>query len=131
MSPQNVEMGTDVYIGRNVTIAGQRGVIIGNDVMINYSVSLISVNHVYQNSHVVIRKQGYYGAPIIICDDVWICAGAVILPGVTIGKGAVVGANAVVAKDVAAYTIVGGVPARFIKHRNHKTKNRFKHVIIS
>jgi phosphonate metabolism protein (transferase hexapeptide repeat family) len=49
--------------------------------------------------------------------DVWIGHGAIILPGVKIGHGAVVAAGAVVTKDVAAYAIAAGVPARFLKWR--------------
>lgn len=49
--------------------------------------------------------------------DVWIGHGAVILPGVTIGNGAVIGANAVVSRDVAAYEIVAGVPAKTLRRR--------------
>lgn len=54
---------------------------------------------------------------IVIGNDVWIGYEAVILAGVTIGDGAVIGARAVVTKDVAPYTVVGGVPARPIKKR--------------
>jgi phosphonate metabolism protein (transferase hexapeptide repeat family) len=49
--------------------------------------------------------------------DVWIGHGAIILPGRSIGTGAVIAAGAVVTKDVPAYTIVGGNPARPIKRR--------------
>ena len=49
--------------------------------------------------------------------DVWIGHGAVVMPGLTIGNGAVVGANAVVTRDVAAYTIVAGNPAKLLRPR--------------
>ncbi|KQS65444.1 acetyltransferase [Rhizobium sp. Leaf371] len=54
---------------------------------------------------------------VTIGHDVWIGHGATILPGVTVGNGAVVGAGAVVSRDVAPYTVVGGVPARLIRDR--------------
>jgi len=54
---------------------------------------------------------------VTIGHDTWIGHGATILPGVTIGDGAVVGSGAVVSRDVAPYTIVGGVPARPIRQR--------------
>ena len=54
---------------------------------------------------------------IVIGNDVWIGYEAVILSGVTIGDGAIIGARAVVTKDVAPYSIVGGVPAKEIRKR--------------
>ena len=54
---------------------------------------------------------------IVIGNDVWIGYEAVILSGVKIGDGAIIGTRAVVTKDVAPYTIVGGVPARPIRKR--------------
>lgn len=54
---------------------------------------------------------------ITVDDDVWIGTGAIILSGVHISQGAVVAAGAVVTKDVPAYAIVGGTPAKVIKYR--------------
>lgn len=54
---------------------------------------------------------------IIIGNDVWIGYEAVIMAGVTIGDGAIIGTRAVVTKDVAPYSIVGGIPAREIRKR--------------
>lgn len=54
---------------------------------------------------------------VVIGHDVWIGHGATVLPGVSVGDGAVIGAGAVVSRDVAPYTIVGGVPAKLIRER--------------
>ena len=55
--------------------------------------------------------------PIVIGDDVWIGTGAMVMDGVSIADHAVVAAGAVVTKDVPAYAIVGGVPAKILKYR--------------
>lgn len=83
-----IELGNDVAIADNVTISD-------------------SDNHSINGQKVT--------APIIIKDHVWIGRNAIILKGVTIGEGAVVAAGAVVTKDVPAYTLVAGVPAKVIK----------------
>jgi acetyltransferase-like isoleucine patch superfamily enzyme len=57
---------------------------------------------------------------IVLDDDVWIGFGATIMPGVHLARGCVVGAGALVTKDVPAYAVVGGVPARVIKYRFEK-----------
>jgi phosphonate metabolism protein (transferase hexapeptide repeat family) len=58
---------------------------------------------------------------VTIGHDVWIGHGVLVLPGVTVGDGAVLAGGAVVARDVAPYTIVGGVPARLIRERFPRT----------
>jgi hypothetical protein len=67
------------------------------------------------------REEAFFGwrreNAVVIGHDVWIGHGATITPGVTVGNGAVIGAGAVVTRDVAPYTIVGGVPARTLKPR--------------
>jgi serine acetyltransferase len=55
------------------------------------------------------------GKPIDIGEDVWIGGNVIVLPGVTIGRGAIVGAGSVVTKDVPAFWVVAGNPARLIR----------------
>ncbi len=93
---------------------GQRPLTIGNNVSIAGEVRIYTMEHDVQS-----ETFAETGAPVSIEDYVVIGTRVTILPGVTIGKGAVVASGAVVTKDVAPYTIVGGVPAVFIKERNH------------
>lgn len=60
---------------------------------------------------------GRRDARVVIGNDVWIGHAAIVLPGIRVGDGAVVAAGAVVSRDVAPYTVVGGVPARAIRDR--------------
>ncbi len=66
---------------------------------------------------------------IVIGNDVWIGYEAIILSGVNIGDGAIIGARAVVTKDVPAYTVVGGIPAKEIKKRfDSETINKLQQI---
>jgi maltose O-acetyltransferase len=90
---------------------------IGSNVPIASGVRMITRKHGLADVVRPMAEKGYNNAPIVIEDDVWIGFNAVILPGVTIGESSIVGAGAVVTKDIAPYSIVGGVPARLIRKR--------------
>jgi acetyltransferase-like isoleucine patch superfamily enzyme len=115
--PQNIEIGYNVFINRNTYIAAPVSVKIGDNVMIGPFVMLNSGSHNYSESNKIIRDQGHKLLPIIIESDVWIGAHVCVLPGVIIGEGAIIAANAVVTKNVEKYTIVGGIPAKYIGKR--------------
>lgn len=87
------------------------GITIGDGSLIGHNVVLATINHDLSPFK---NRENHY-APIVIEDNVWIGSNATILPGITIGRWAVVAAGAVVTKDVEAYTVVGGVPAKEIR----------------
>lgn len=55
--------------------------------------------------------------PVRVGNDVWIGWNVTLKPGITIGNGAVIASNAVVTKDVAPYSVVGGIPAKHLRYR--------------
>lgn len=106
-------IGNNVSLNANVYVNACGGRIsIGHDVMVGPNVVLRSSDHVTADRDTLIRLQGHTAEEIVIDDDVWLAANVTVVGGVHIGRGAVVAANAVVTRDVAPFTIVGGVPAR-------------------
>ena len=117
-SKGQLRIGDNSAIGKRSEISLNGGeIIIGNSVRIASSVFITNANHAFSKTNTPIMEQEVITRNVIIEDDVWIGHGAIILPGVHIGKGAIIAAGAIVTKDVEAFTIVGGNPARFIKSR--------------
>jgi acetyltransferase-like isoleucine patch superfamily enzyme len=113
-------IGNSVYIGEDFIIIDdlddmgtQFNLSIGDRTAISPRVTFVL--HTQPNESRIVPYVNSHKGSITIESDAWIGTGAVILPNVTIGEGAVVGANSVVTKNVAPYTVVGGVPAHFIK----------------
>jgi len=117
-TPLYINYGKHITIGKNVfmnfdcTFLALGGITIEDDVLIGPKVSLITENHPLNPKD----RKGLICKSILIRKNAWIGANATILPGVTIGENAVVASGAVVSKDVPDNTIVGGVPAKFIKN---------------
>lgn len=112
-----IQIGSDCSFNPYCVIYGHGGLRIGNSVRIATHTVIIPANHVFSDTSVPIRLQGLSMLGVVIEDDVWIGAGVRVLDGVTIGAGSIVAAGAVVTKDVPAFSIVGGVPARVIGQR--------------
>lgn len=109
---KNIHIGKHVFINMGCKFQDQGGIFIGDGALIGHNVVLATLNHA-MSPH---DRGTMIPAPIHIGKNVWIGSNATILPGVTIGDGAIVAAGAVVTRDVPENTIVGGVPARIMRH---------------
>ena len=109
---KNIHIGKSVFLNMGCKFQDQGGIFIGDGALIGHNVVLATLNH----ARPPMDRSSMIPAPIHIGKHVWIGANATVLPGVTIGDGAIVAAGAVVAKDVPENTIVGGVPAKIIRH---------------
>lgn len=136
-------------IGRNVSIHSptrffyfKDGLTIGNHVTVNPECFLdnrgninigdnVNISHcvkIYTGGHnIKSASMAYTQKDVLIGNNVWIFPNVTIMPGVTIGDGAVILPCAVVTKDVAAYDVVGGFPARKIDERDKTIDYKIKH----
>jgi len=131
------EYGKGVMIDYKTFFRYTKGIKIGDNVSINRGCEFFTSStrgakleikdNVTFSPHVKIYGAGHdythlslpdvYG-DVVIESDVWIGGNSIILHGVTIGEGSVVSANSVVTKDVEPYTVVAGIPAKFVKRRD-------------
>jgi acetyltransferase-like isoleucine patch superfamily enzyme len=111
---KHLSIGKNVFINFDCTFLTLGGIIIEDNVLIGPKVSLLSEGHPLAAA----ERAALVPGKIHIKANAWIGANAIILPGVTIGENAVVAAGAVVTKNVEDNTVVGGVPAKFVKKIN-------------
>lgn len=116
--PQIV-IGNNVSINSNSHITAINKVVIGDYVRMGRRVLITDNAHGQSNKESMqqhpIDRLVYSPGEVVIEDDVWIGNNVAILPNVKIGKGAIIGTNAVVTKDVPAYGVAVGNPAKVVK----------------
>lgn len=105
-------IGKNTYINHLCSMLDMGTITIGDNVLIGPKVNILSEEHPINPTD----RKALMVRSVVIKNGAWIGAGATILPGVTIGENSIVAAGAVVNKDVPDNTIVGGVPAKVIKH---------------
>jgi acetyltransferase-like isoleucine patch superfamily enzyme len=110
----NIKIGNNVRINRGVYLLGRNRIEIGNHVVFSAETMVLDTGldvEAFMKGATNTHTESF----VKIEDYVWIGARAMILPGVTVGHHSVIAAGSVVSKDVAPYTMVGGVPAEKLK----------------
>lgn len=110
--PPNLEMGDYSVLGWRVNCYCQGKVVLEQYATVSQYAHLVTGTHDIDDPSFQL-----YTRPIRIRRHAWIASNAFVGPGVTIGEGAVIGACAAVFKDIDAWTVHGGNPARFIRKR--------------
>jgi galactoside O-acetyltransferase len=113
-----IRIGARSIINVGGYISGEGGLQIGQEVLIGPHVRIFSAGHAIHGGDISIYRNPLTYATVSIGDGSWIGGGSTILPGVQIGAGAVVGAGSVVTRDVPAFAIVAGNPAKFLHYRS-------------
>ena len=106
-----VKFGKGVFINHSAILSASGGIEFEDGCMAAPGLKIATINHDFNERHKI-----YTYGKVTIKKNAWIGMNVTICPGVTIGEYAVVGAGAVVTKDVPAYSVVGGAPAKVIKY---------------
>lgn len=133
----DLTVGADSYLAAHVYLTGEvqlgdhtslnpyavvRGPVrLGCGVRVGAHASLVGFNHA-TDPGTPIHRQPLVAKGIVVGDDVWIGSNAIVLDGVTIGDHSIIGAGAVVTKDVPAWSVMVGNPARRIRDRRDRTR---------
>jgi acetyltransferase-like isoleucine patch superfamily enzyme len=115
---KSITIGDRTGIGARAFLAGQGGIIIGDDVITGPNIQIFSENHNFSDPEQTIKSQGVTKQTTVIGNNCWLGGGVTILAGVNIGDGCIIAAGSVVTRSVPANSVVAGVPAKVIKSRD-------------
>lgn len=117
--PEGIRVGEHCTIGDTCFLDGRETITIGDCVNIGSHVSIYTRQHDIDSPDFAES-----GGPVNIGRYAYLGSHCIILPNVTVGEGAVVAAGAVVTRDVAPFTLVAGIPARFVRERSRDLRYR-------
>lgn len=111
-----IEIGDGSYIGHRTHIIACGQMKIGKNVLFADGIYISDNLHGFEDlTKPIISQPLKTPGPVVIEDEVWLGEGVCVLPNVTIGKHAVIGSNSVVTKDIPAYCVAVGSPAKVIR----------------
>ena len=112
-----IDIGDGAYIGNRAHIIACLHMRIGRNVVLADGVYITDNLHGFEDVTVPVMQQPLVcPGEVVIDDEVWLGEGVCVLPNVTIGRHSIIGSNSVVTKDIPAYSVAVGVPAKVIKY---------------
>lgn len=101
-----VEIGDGCFFNNNCSINALGDIVIGKNCLFGENVKIYDHNHVFKNSDILIKEQGYKYGKVFIQENCWICSNVVILKNVIIESNSVIGAGCVISENIACNSIV-------------------------
>ena len=120
---RHTHLGNNVYVNFNLTLVDDTDVFIGDNVMIVPNVTIATGTHPI--SPQLRLKAAQFNVPVRICNNVWLGAHTVVLPGVTIGENSVIGAGSIVTKDIPANVVAVGNPCKVVREINERDREYY------
>lgn len=115
--PEQIRVGSNVFIGENAWFRADAGLQIGDNTVISRNCAIFTAIHDYKGGALP-YDESFIARPVTIGRNVWIGMNVNITPGVTIGDGAIIGLATVVTSDVPPLAIVGGQAFRILGYRD-------------
>lgn len=116
--PENVEIGSFVYLGPRARIDARGGLIIKSGTIIGPEIKIHTANHVYREADFLPYDSRLELKSVMIGENVWIGGNVILVPGACIGEGCIIGAGSVVSGVIPPYSVVVGNPAKVVKTRD-------------
>jgi acetyltransferase-like isoleucine patch superfamily enzyme len=113
-----IEIGNNSAVGEYSYFGCSGGIKIGNDVIMGQYISFHSENHNFTDNSKLIREQGVTSKGIELGNNIWVGSKVTFLDGCKVADNSVVAAGAVVSEAFPKNVVIGGVPAKIIKHLN-------------
>lgn len=121
-SPWNISIGDGTIIGNECKLDGRNGICIGKNVNLSTGVWIWTEQHDVNDAFF---RSNTSGGTVVIGNRAWLSSRTIILPGIEIGEGSILAAGGVLTKNMEAYGIYGGVPAKKIGERTHNLQYEF------
>ncbi|WP_372739254.1 hypothetical protein [Neptunomonas sp.] len=112
LKPWKLHMATNSCLSKDCDIYNFDFVILKENAIVSKNTHLCTATHNYEKLGLPLESK-----PIVICENTWVAADCFLGPGVIVGEGSIVGARSVVFKELEAWGVYGGYPAKKIKQR--------------